>query len=89
MSKTSVCHTAHDQKVDRKLDILGHVCPYTFVRSKLALETMNVGEILEIVTDHVPALNDIPKNMENEGQQVLKIEQGPGNVWHIFVKKAV
>ncbi|OGW54746.1 MAG: hypothetical protein A2Z46_04070, partial [Nitrospirae bacterium RBG_19FT_COMBO_55_12] len=65
---------ADEIKVDRTLDIKGQVCPYTFVRSKLAIEKINIGEVLEIVVDHEPASINVPKSMENEGQKVLKIE---------------
>ena len=74
-------------KVDRTLDIKGQVCPYTFVRSKLAIEKMNVGEVLEIIFDYQPAIENVPKSMENEGQKVLKIEKTGEKEWHIFVRK--
>lgn len=74
-------------KVDKVIDIRGQVCPYTFVRSKLAIEKMNIGEVLEIVLDHRPAVDNVPRSMENEGQKVLKIEQTGDKEWHIFVRK--
>lgn len=74
-------------KVDKTLDIKGQVCPYTFVRSKLAIEKMNLGEVLEIITDHRPASENVPRSMENEGQKVLKIDQTGEKEWHIFVRK--
>jgi tRNA 2-thiouridine synthesizing protein A len=74
-------------KIDKTIDIRGQVCPYTFVRSKLAIEKMNLGEVLEIVTDHKPASENVPRSMENEGQKVLKIEQTSEKEWHIVVRK--
>ncbi len=74
-------------KVDKQIDIKGQICPYTFVRSKLAIEKMNVGEVLEIILDHKPAVENGPKSMENEGQKVLKIDQTGEKEWHIFVRK--
>lgn len=78
---------ADEIKINKTIDIKGQVCPYTFVRSKLALEKMPLGEVLEIVTDHKPASENVPKSMENEGQKVLKIEQTAEKEWHIFVRK--
>ncbi len=78
---------ADEIKIDKTLDITGQVCPYTFVRSKLAIEKMNLGEVLKIVTDHKPATENVPRSMENEGQKVLKIEQAGEKEWHIFVRK--
>lgn len=74
-------------KADKTLDIKGQVCPYTFVRSKLAIEKMELGQVLEIVTDHRPASENVPRSMENEGQKILKIAQTGEKEWHIFVRK--
>lgn len=74
-------------KVDKTIDIRGQVCPYTFVRSKLAIEKMNIGEVLEIILDYRPAVDNVPKSMQNEGQKVLKIEQTGEKEWHIFIRK--
>jgi len=78
---------ADEIKIDKTLDIRGQICPYTFVRSKLTMEKMNVGEVLEIITDHKPAAENVPRSMENEGQAVLKIEQTGDKEWHIVVRK--
>jgi tRNA 2-thiouridine synthesizing protein A len=78
---------ADDIKADRTLDLKGQVCPYTFVRSKLAIEKMNLGEVLEVIFDHQPATVNVPKSMENEGQKVLKIEQTGEKEWHVYVRK--
>ena len=74
-------------KADRTIDLKGQVCPYTFVRSKLAIEKMNLGEVLEIILDHKPAVENVPKSMENEGQKLLKIEQPGEKQWHLFIRK--
>ncbi len=78
---------AEEIKVDKTINIKGQVCPYTFVRSKLALEKMNLGEVLEIIVDHKPAIENVPKSMENEGQKVLMVEQLNATDWRIVVKK--
>ena len=38
--------------MDEELDLHGEVCPYTFVKSKLALEEMAIGQILRVVVDN-------------------------------------
>ncbi len=78
---------AEEIKIDIHLDIKGQVCPYTFVRSKLAVEKMHVGEVIEILTDHKPAAENVPRSMENEGQKVLKVEQVAEKEWRILVRK--
>jgi TusA-related sulfurtransferase len=76
-----------DIKADRTIDLKGQVCPYTFVRSKLAIEKMNLGEVLEVILDHQPAVENVPKSMENEGQKLLKIDQAGEKEWHLFIRK--
>ena len=74
-------------KPDRTLDIRGQVCPLTFVRSKLAIEKMALGEVLEIIVDHQPAAANVPRSMEHEGQTVLGIEQPGEAEWRLYVRK--
>ncbi|MDA8099853.1 MAG: sulfurtransferase TusA family protein [Nitrospiraceae bacterium] len=78
---------ADDIKADKTVDLKGQVCPYTFVRSKLAIEKMELGQVLEVIFDHKPAIENVPKSMENEGQKLLKIEQTGEKEWHVFIRK--
>lgn len=75
-------------KIDRRLDIRGEVCPMTFVRAKLAIEKMALGDVLEIIVDHRPASVNVPRSMEHEGQTVLVVEQTDPAQWRICVRKA-
>jgi TusA-related sulfurtransferase len=76
-------------KIDRKLDIKGVVCPYTLVRSKLAVEEMEVGQIIEIVLDYPEASDSIPKAMHNYGHTVLKVEKINDTDWIVRIRKEV
>ncbi len=76
-----------DIKVDKKINIKGLVCPYTFVKSKLAVEDMEVGQVLEILLDYEEASRSIPKSMEDHGQRVLKVEKVNDTDWVIQVRK--
>lgn len=74
-------------RVDRKINIKGLFCPYTFVKSKLAIEDMEVGEVLEILLDNEEASRNIPKSMEDHGQKVLRLEKINDTDWIIIVRK--
>lgn len=74
-------------KADRTIDIRGEVCPYTFVKSKLALEELESGQILEIILDHDPAVENVPRSMEADGHKVLSVKR-VGKDWQILVRKA-
>jgi len=74
-------------KADREIDLTGEVCPYTFVKSKLALEEMIPGQLLRIVVDHLPATKNVPKSMENEGNEVVDVSQVSDSDWQIVIRK--
>lgn len=74
-------------KPDRTINIKGLICPYTFVKSKLAIEEMGVGEVLEIILDYPEASRSIPKSMEDHGHKVLKVEKINDTDWVILVRK--
>lgn len=74
-------------KVDKSINIKGLICPYTFVKSKLAIEDMEVGEVLEILLDYEEASRSIPKSMEDHGHKVLKVEKINDTDWIILVRK--
>jgi TusA-related sulfurtransferase len=77
------------EKIDKKIDIRGAVCPYTLVKSKLAIEEIEVGQVLEILLDYPEASESIPKAMTNYGHTVLKVEKINDTDWIIQVRKEV
>ncbi|KXA90619.1 hypothetical protein AKJ66_00295 [candidate division MSBL1 archaeon SCGC-AAA259E22] len=74
-------------KVDREIDLRGEVCPYTFVKSKLALEEMDIGEVLRVRIDYPMAAENVPRSMENEGQEVLEVKEVDKTEWELLLKK--
>lgn len=76
-------------KIAQKLNIKGEVCPYTLVKSKLAIEDIEVGQVLEILLDYPEAAKSIPKAMLNYGHTVLRAEKINSTDWVIQIKKEV
>ncbi len=75
-------------EIKKELDITGEVCPFTFVKSKLALETMEKGDILRVIVDYEPSAVSVPKSMRDEGQEVLATNKIDDRRWEIIVRKA-
>ncbi|HEY4716324.1 MAG TPA: sulfurtransferase TusA family protein [bacterium] len=73
--------------IDKELNIKGEVCPYTFVRSKLALEDLASGQILRVIVDHEPAIKNVPRSMENEGHAILDVNKINSTDWQIVIQK--
>jgi TusA-related sulfurtransferase len=72
----------------RVLDLKGEVCPYTFVKSKLALEEMESGEVLRVVVDNPGSAHNVPRSLSMEGHQILGVVKLNETDWAITVKKA-
>jgi len=75
--------------IDRELDIRGEVCPYTFVKTKLALEEMSPGQVLRVLVDYEPATKNVPRSVKLQGDQVLSVEPCGASQWAITVRKLV
>ena len=61
-------------KPDARLDLRGTPCPINFVRTKLRLEQMNPGSVLEVWLDGGEPIEQVPDSLTMEGYQMLKIE---------------
>jgi TusA-related sulfurtransferase len=70
-----------------KLDITKDRCPMTFVKTKLKLEDMEAGDILEILLTEGEPLDKVPKTCTEQGYQVLEITPVKDNIHKIVVKK--
>ena len=73
---------------DRTLDLTGEVCPFTFVRAKLALEEMPVGATLQVIVDHAPASQNVPRSATEWGQEVISVT-AIGDRWRIDIRKRI
>ena len=74
------------------LDLCGEICPFTFVRTKLALEALPIGAALRVIVDHEPATRNLPRSAAEWGQEVLGITGlgGPApRAWAIDLRKRV
>ena len=57
-----------------RLDITGEVCPLTFVRTKLLIERLAVGDIAEVRLKGREPLENVPRSLLEHGHAVLAIE---------------
>ncbi|HUQ05580.1 MAG TPA: sulfurtransferase TusA family protein [Kofleriaceae bacterium] len=69
------------------LDLAGEVCPYTFVRTRLALEDLPLGARLDVLVDHEPARRNVPRSAAEWGQEVLAVDEVTPGRWRIALRK--
>ncbi|WGV28941.1 sulfurtransferase TusA family protein [Halotia branconii] len=58
---------------DAQLDLRGTPCPINFVRTKLRLEQMSPGGLLEVWLDAGEPIEQVPDSLTMAGYQVEKI----------------
>ena len=75
--------------VDQELNLKGKVCPYTFVESMLALEEMEIGQVLRVIVDYAPSACDVPKSLTREGYEILDVSKMSETDWAITVRNTV
>lgn len=74
----------------KHLDIKGLVCPMTFVYTKLTLEELNKGDILEVILDFPPATKNISENCRRQDiAELLEAKEMDANkhIWLLKLKK--
>lgn len=59
---------------DAQLDLRGTPCPINFVRTKLRLEQMNPGSLLEVWLDPGEPIEQVPDSLAIEGYQIELVE---------------
>ncbi len=59
---------------DVRLDLRGTPCPINFVRTKLRLEQMQPGELLEVWLDPGEPVEQVPDSLAMEGYAIEDLE---------------
>lgn len=73
-------------KVNRTLDCVGLYCPEPVFKTRMELDELNVGQILEVIADDPAAEEDIRSLVKNLGQELLEVRK-VGYAVHLLVKK--
>ena len=80
-------------KVDRFLDITDEVCPMTFVKTRILIERMAVGEIAEVRLTGEEPLKNVPDSVAELGHAILSLEPEAGKpagsqgIWRLRLRK--
>jgi TusA-related sulfurtransferase len=63
---------------DAHLDLRGTPCPINFVRTKLRLEQMSPGSLLEVWLDPGEPIEQVPNSLSMEGYQLEAMDEREG-----------
>jgi len=73
--------------VDKEINLKGEVCPYTFIKSLLTLEEMEIGQVLRVIVDYLPSVENVPRSLKNERHEILEVLQINDTDWAITIRK--
>jgi TusA-related sulfurtransferase len=74
---------------DYYLDISDEVCPMTFVKTRLSIEKMSAGEVLEVRLRGEEPLQNVPDSLRELGHRIVSLapEEGAADTWRLIVEK--
>jgi len=73
---------------DYFLDITDKMCPMTFVKTKLLVERMQIGETAQVRLRAGEPLENVPRSLKETGQEVLALEEEGADIWLLTLRKA-
>jgi TusA-related sulfurtransferase len=79
--------SAPDGHAAEELDLRGEVCPYTFLKARLALESMPAGALLRVVVDNQASARDVPRSLAAAGHAVLACVPAADGTWTILTRR--
>lgn len=72
---------------DEFLDITDVVCPMTFVKTKVALEDLDDGQILELHLNDGEPIQNVPRSLKDDGHKILELANNDDGTFTIWVEK--
>jgi len=82
-----ICAGVSDVSVSLvRLDLRGVKCPLSWAHTKVRLENLERGQMLEVLLDDPRGARDIPRAAEAEGYSVIE-SAASGGVFRIRIEK--
>jgi TusA-related sulfurtransferase len=72
-----------------RIDIRAYACPITYVKTRIALERLRDGEILEVWLREGEPVESVPRSAEEDGHRVVAVEPlaAPGGGFRLLLEK--
>ncbi|MHA2358921.1 MAG: sulfurtransferase TusA family protein [Candidatus Thorarchaeota archaeon] len=71
-------------QVAKEFDASGLRCPMPILKTKKAIQDINIGEILKVIATDVGTKKDFPAWSSRTGNEILElVEEGDKLVWYI------
>lgn len=76
-----------DEKIGGSLNIRGVACPTNFVKTKVKLETLSDGQVLELILDDGEPMQNVPRSIKEEGHKIIKVEKLSDGSFKLLIRK--
>ena len=70
-----------------RLDARPYACPMSWVKTRVALDRLAEGEVLEVLLAAGPSADDVPRTAAEDGHVVLAIEPVAGDAVRVLLEK--
>jgi tRNA 2-thiouridine synthesizing protein A len=70
-----------------RLDVTDDICPITWVKTKLALEALETGEVLEVLVNDGEPLRNIPGSAKEEGHKVTSVRAVGDGTYILHIRR--
>ena len=70
-----------------KLDLSGVACPINYVKTKLKLEELDIGQLLEVILDEGDPIRNVPESLRSDGQKVLSQDKVDDHHYRVLIEK--
>ncbi len=71
------------------LDLSGVQCPMNYVKTKLKLEELEIGQVLEVIIDKGEPYENVPRSVRNDGQKILELIPSDADHYRLVIEKVV
>ena len=78
---------ATPDNADAVLDITAQTCPMTYVRTRLALDTIETGQILLVRLRGEDPLRNVPRAAADQGHDLLELLELEDGSWLLVIQK--
>ena len=75
------------EEIVDSLDLKGVACPFNYVQTKIRLEEMDAGELLEITIDDGEPIKNVPTSLTNDGHDIVRTHQIGRESYRLLIRK--
>jgi tRNA 2-thiouridine synthesizing protein A len=76
-----------DGKIARTIDVSRRPCPLNFVECVLALEEIEVGELLDVTIEGQEAISNVPRSLKQAGHTIIKVERLESEKMRLIIRR--